>query len=76
MEGTNKRLSAHFEGKTRFLDDLDNPDNLLYGYIYGSPVDHGKIKSLALEYNLFNQLSIKFRFILINSFLNSSTCSL
>ena len=46
MEGSNKRLSAHFEGKTRFLDDLDRPDNMLYGYIYGSPVAHGVIKSI------------------------------
>lgn len=46
MEGANKRLSAHFEGKTRFLDDLERPDNMLYGYIYGSPVAHGKIKSI------------------------------
>ncbi|MHC1780605.1 MAG: xanthine dehydrogenase molybdopterin binding subunit [Bacteroidales bacterium] len=46
MEGSNKRLSAHFEGKSRFLDDLENPDNMLYGYIYGSPVAHGRIKSI------------------------------
>ncbi len=46
MEDYYKRLSAHFEGKSRFLDDTDRPDNMLCGYIYGSPVAHGIIKSI------------------------------
>ncbi len=45
----------HVRGESQFVDDINPPKGILYGYVYYSPIAHGKIKRLntskALEIN-------------------------
>ncbi len=45
----NYLISSHTTGESLFIDDHPEPQNLLHGCIFNSPVAHGKIKSLDLE---------------------------
>jgi xanthine dehydrogenase large subunit len=39
----------HVRGESKFVDDLFNPEGLLYGYVYYSSIAHGKIVSINLK---------------------------
>lgn len=45
----NYLIASHTTGESLFVDDHPEPENLLHGYIFNSPLAHGKIKSLDLE---------------------------
>ncbi len=40
------RITSHFTGETRYVDDLDRPSNLLHGFIFKSPLAYGKIEKI------------------------------
>ncbi len=39
----------HVRGESKFVDDLFNPEGLLHGYVYYSPIAHGKILNINLK---------------------------
>ncbi|MCL4551417.1 MAG: xanthine dehydrogenase, partial [Bacteroidetes bacterium] len=36
----------HVRGESLFIDDVTLPEGVLYGYVYYSPIAHGKIQKL------------------------------
>lgn len=40
----------HLRGESQFIDDINVPDGTLYASVFYSPVAHGKIKSMDLDY--------------------------
>jgi xanthine dehydrogenase large subunit len=39
----------HVRGESKFVDDLTAPEGTLFGYVYYSPIAHGKILKLSFE---------------------------
>lgn len=44
-----KSVSAHFGGKTTFVDDIPMPENGLYAAVVVSPVAHGRLKKIEID---------------------------
>jgi len=51
----NDEIVKHVRGESEFIDDLDIPNNILYGTVFVSNVSHGKIEKIDIG----NALSIK-----------------
>ncbi|OFY39143.1 MAG: xanthine dehydrogenase molybdopterin binding subunit [Bacteroidetes bacterium GWF2_40_14] len=49
MDQSLKRTASHLKGETRYIDDLDKPNNVLYGFIYRSNFAYGKIEKIDIE---------------------------
>ncbi len=41
-------IIKHVRGESQFIDDLNIPDNLLYGTVFTSEVPHGRIKKIDI----------------------------
>lgn len=42
-------MKSHTRGETLYVDDLNEPEDLLFGAVFVSSIPHGKIKSLDLS---------------------------
>jgi len=45
----NYDIINHVRGESQFIDDINTPHGTLYATVFGSPIAHGKIKSLDLS---------------------------
>ncbi|MEN8222663.1 MAG: molybdopterin cofactor-binding domain-containing protein [Acidobacteriota bacterium] len=51
----NNEIIKHVRGESFFIDDMNTPEDVLYGTVFTSPVPHGKIENIDIG----NALKIK-----------------